>query len=101
MYQKIEGSTAHVKSRVMVSNFAMKSEENLKELIAIAFDISHELHVKAFWSLDLVCEKKLKQFAAYMEDFCIILPKIKDASALRPATKIAFFFGFARATRRN
>ena len=91
MYQKIESSTCHVASRKMVSNYAMKNENYLNEMIEFAFDIDHELHVKAFWSLDLVCEKKLKQFVAYIEDFCIILPKIKDDSALRPATKIAFF----------
>jgi hypothetical protein len=91
MYQKIEESTCHVASRKMVSNFAMKDEKNLSEMIELAFDTNNELHVKAFWSLDLVCEKKLKQFAPYIEDFCVILPKIKDDSALRPATKIAFF----------
>ena len=58
MYSKIELSTCHVKSRKTVSNFAMKDENNLKEIIQIAFDVNHELHIKAFWSLDLVCEKK-------------------------------------------
>ena len=91
MYQKIEESTCHVASRKMVSNFAMKDENHLKEMIQLAFDTKDELHVKAFWSLDLVCEKKLKQFVPYIEDFCTILPKIKDDSALRPATKIAYF----------
>ena len=91
MYQKIEESTCHVASRKMVSNFAMKEENRLKEMIQLAFDTKHELHVKAFWSLDLVCEKKLKQFIPFIEDFCEVLPKIKEDSALRPATKIAFF----------
>ncbi|HEU0125441.1 MAG TPA: hypothetical protein VFQ56_03965, partial [Flavobacterium sp.] len=91
MYLKIEESTCHVASRKMVSNFAMKDENHLKEMIQLAFDTKDELHVKAFWSLDLVCEKKLKQFVPYIEDFCSILPKIKDDSALRPATKIAYF----------
>lgn len=91
MYQKIEESTCHVASRKMVSNFAMKDENHLKEMIQLAFDTKHELHVKAFWSLDLVCEKKLKQFVPYIEDFCSVLPKINDDSALRPVTKIAFF----------
>ena len=91
MYQKIEESTCHVASRKMVSNFAMKDEKNLSEMIELAFDIKHELHVKAFWSMDLVCEKKIKQFVPYIEKFCIILPKITDDSAIRPATKIAFF----------
>ena len=91
MYRKIEESTCHVASRKMVSNFAMKDEKNLSEMIELAFYIKHELHVKAFWSLDLVCEKKLKQFVPYIEDISGVLPKIKDDSALRPATKIAFF----------
>jgi len=91
MYQKIESSTCHVASRKMVSNFAMKDENYLNEMTQFAFDIDHELHVKAFWSLDLVCEKKLKQFVPYIEGFCNILPKIKDDSALRPATRIAYF----------
>ena len=91
MYQKIEESTCHVASRKMVSNFAMKDENHLNEMMQFAFDIDSELHVKAFWSLDLVCEKKLKQFVPFIEEFCEILPKIKDDSALRPATRIAYF----------
>ena len=54
MYQKIEESTCHVASRKMVSNFAMKDEN----------------HVKSFWSLELVCEKKLKLFVPYIDLFC-------------------------------
>lgn len=91
MYLKIEQSTCHVKSRKMVSNFALKDKKNLNELISIAFDINHELHVQAFWSLDLVCEKKMKLFVPYIERFCEILPAIKNDSALRPATRICLF----------
>ena len=88
---KISQSTAHRKSRVSLSNYIIRHENLLNEFLEIAFDIQNENHVKAFWSLDLVCEKKLKQFVPYIEDFCSVLPKIKDDSALRPATKIAFF----------
>lgn len=91
MFTKIDQSTAHKKSRVTVSNFAMKSEGNLAELISIAFDISHKNHVKAFWSLELVCDKKLKLFVPYIDEFCTVLPKLKDDSAIRPATKICMF----------
>ena len=91
MYQKIDQSNAGVKSRTSVSNFAIKNEENLSELISIAFDISHELHVKAFWSLDLVGEKKLKLLVPYIDEFCEVLPTIKNDSSLRPATRIAMF----------
>ena len=91
LVSKIDQSTAHRKSRVSLSNFIIRNENLLNEFIEIAFDIQNENHVKAFWSLELVCEKKLKLFVPYIEDFCSILPKIKDDSALRPATKIAFF----------
>ena len=91
MFTKIDQSTAHKKSRITVSNFAMKTNENLAELINIAFDISHKNHVKAFWSLELVCDKKLKLFLPYIDGFCAILPKLKDDSAVRPATKICMF----------
>lgn len=91
MYQKIEESTCHVTSRKMVSNFAMKDENHLKEMIQLAFDTKHELHVKAFWSLDLVCEKKLKLFVPYIDLFCEVLPTLKNDSAIRPATKICMF----------
>ena len=91
MFTKIDQSTAHKKSRITVSNFAMKSDENLAELISIAFDISHKNHVKAFWSLELVCNKKLKLFLPYIDVFCDILPKVNEDSAVRPATKICMF----------
>lgn len=91
MFTKIDQSTAHKKSRVTVSNFAIKNSSNLSELIAIAMDISHKNHVKAFWSLELVCNKKLKLFAPYIDLFCVILSKLVDDSAVRPATKICMF----------
>ncbi|MFT5754461.1 MAG: hypothetical protein ACI924_001698 [Flavobacterium sp.] len=91
MFTKIDQSTAHKKSRIAVSNFAMKSDENLAKLIEIAFDISHKNHVKAFWSLELVCNKKLKMFVPYLDRFCEIFPQLKDDSAVRPATKICMF----------
>tara|TARA_R110000850_G_scaffold80947_3_gene174163 strand:+ start:39841 stop:40383 length:543 start_codon:yes stop_codon:yes gene_type:complete len=91
MFNKIDQSTAHKKSRITVSNFAMKSDDNLAELINIAFDISHKNHVKAFWSLELVCNKKLKLLIPYIDEFCEVLSKLKDDSAVRPATKICMF----------
>lgn len=91
MYTKIDQSTAHKKSRITVSNFAMKNDENLAELIQIAFNLSNKNHIKAFWSLELVCSKKLKLFIPYIDTFCTILPQLKDDSAIRPATKICMF----------
>lgn len=99
MFTKIDQSNASKKCRIMVSNFAMKSDENLVELTTTAFDISNKNHVKAFWSLELVCEKKLKLFTPYIDEFCTVLSKIKDDSAVRPATKICWFL--AKSNKKN
>ncbi len=91
MFSKIEQATAHLKNRIMVRNFALKDEAHLSELTAIAFNTDHALHIKAFWCLDLVCEKKVKTLLPYVDAFCEVLPKITNDSSLRPATRIALF----------
>ena len=91
LVSKIEESTAHRKSRVYLSNYIIRHENLLDEFITIAFDIQNENHVKAFWSLELVCEKKLKLFVPYLDSFCEVLSKLKDDSAIRPASKICMF----------
>ncbi len=91
LVSKINQSTAHRKSRVYLSNYIIRHEDLLDEFITIAFDIQNENHVKAFWSLELVCEKKLKLFFPYLDSFCEVLPKLKNDSAIRPATKICMF----------
>lgn len=88
---KIDQSTAHRKSREQLSNYVLRHLDVLQDFLQIAFDTTHKNHVKAFWSLELVCEKKLKVFVPYIDLFCEVLPKLKDDSAIRPATKICWF----------
>lgn len=87
LVSKIDQSTAHRKSREQLSNYIIRNIDILSEFIEIAFDIAHKNHVKAFWSLELVCEKKLKLFVPYLDLFCEVLPKLKDDSAIRPADR--------------
>lgn len=89
LVSKIDRSTAHRKSRVTLSNFVIRNENLLHEFIKIAFEPSNKNHVKAFWSLELVCEKKLKLFVPYIDSFCAVLPNIKEDSAIRSAAKIS------------
>lgn len=87
---KLDQGNAGRKSRVSISNYVIRAEK-IDELTSIAFDTKNSLHVKAFWNLELVCEKKLKLFVPHIDSFCEVLPKLKDDSATRPATKIGFF----------
>jgi len=91
LISKIDQSTAARKSRIYMSNYIIRNENLLPDFIKIAFDTQNKNHVKAFWNLELVCEKKLKLFVPYIDIFCEILPKLKDDSAIRPATKICLF----------
>jgi hypothetical protein len=91
LVSKIDQSTAHRKSREQLSNYIIRNLGILTEFVEIALDTAHKNHVKAFWSIELVCQKKLKLFVPYLDLFCEVLPKLKDDSAIRPATKICLF----------
>ena len=55
MYSKIELSTCHVKSRKTVSNFAMKDENNLKEIMGGDFkNIPCDIQEKYISKLKLI-----------------------------------------------
>jgi len=88
--QKLSQSTASRIDRESLRNYVIR-KEIIEELTAIAFSTSSENHVMAFWALELVCEKKLKLFVPQIEAFCEVFPKLTNDSAIRPATKIAYF----------
>lgn len=87
---KLSESDAHRASRMSACNFVIRKEK-INELTQIAFNLSHKSHVMAFWTLEFVCEKKLKSFVPFINSFCEVLPTLKNDSAIRPATKICFF----------
>lgn len=87
---KLQESDAHRASRMSACNYVVRKEK-IEELTQIAFDLLHESHVMAFWTLEFVCEKKLKLFVPFIDAFCTVLPKLKNDSSVRPASKIAYF----------
>lgn len=90
-YIQIENSSAHRESRDKNRNFVLRKNEFLPELTAIAFDLKDKNHFKAFWTLELVCEKKLKLFIRFVDLFCETIPFVTNDSALRSASKICMF----------
>ncbi|MEZ4787350.1 MAG: hypothetical protein R2790_05605 [Flavobacterium haoranii] len=87
---KLSESDAHRASRMSACNYVIRKEK-INELTQIAFNLSHKSHVMAFWTLEFVCEKKLKMFVPFIDSFCTTLSLLKDDSAIRPATKICYF----------
>lgn len=90
LIDKLTQSNAHRSSRMSVCNFVIR-KELVSELVAIALYEKSDNHFKAFWALEFVCEKKMKLFTPFFNEFCSILPSIKNESALRSATKICMF----------
>lgn len=90
-YLQIENSSSGRADRDKSRNLVLRKPELVAELTTFAFDLENKNHFKAFWVLELVCEKKLKLFLPHIDTFCEILPKLKNESAIRPASKIALF----------
>lgn len=88
--QKLFNGTARRKDRDILRNFVIR-KDLIEDLIEFAFSTSNKNHVMAFYTLELVCEKKLKLFVPFIDSFCEVLPKLKNDSTIRPATKICFF----------
>lgn len=88
--EKLSTSTARRKDRDILRNFVIR-KDLIEDLIEFAFSTSNENHVMAFYTLELVCEKKLKLFVPFIDSFCEVLPKLKNDSTIRPATRICFF----------
>ncbi|MFC4817479.1 MULTISPECIES: hypothetical protein [unclassified Flavobacterium] len=90
-YIKIENCAAYRKDREKNRNLALRNPDYLKEVTEVAFDLNDKNHHKAFWILELVCEKKLKAFLPYIEQFLETIPNLRNDSAIRPAAKICLF----------
>jgi len=91
LYQIIEKSTAHRKSRDSVKNLIIENPELISELLQIAFNFKDKNHIKSCWILELICEEKIAIFIPFINLFCNSLHKISDESSLRSLTKICLF----------
>lgn len=90
-YIKIENSSAYRKDREQNRNLALRNPGYYNEIIQVSLDPDDKNHHKAYWILELICEKKLKTFLPYVDSFLEIIPKLKNDSAIRPASKICLF----------
>ena len=90
-YIKIENCAAYRKDREQNRNLALRNPDYLNEIIQVAFDLDDKNHHKAFWILELVCEKKLKAFVSFIESFLETIPNLRNDSAIRPASRICLF----------
>lgn len=91
LHQLLENCSIARKERDKMRNLVIRKPEFIPELCDIAFHLEDEMHIKAYWILELVSEKKLRLLTPYFEDFCEIIPKLTDDSAKRTASHLIFF----------
>ncbi|MES2813089.1 MAG: hypothetical protein V4670_11515 [Bacteroidota bacterium] len=91
LYQLLENCTIARKERDKMRNLVIRKPELTPELCSIAFHLEDEIHIKAYWILELISEKKLKLLVPYIEDFCETIPKLTDDSAKRTASHIIYY----------
>lgn len=91
LYQNIEKSTAHRPSRDFNANLIFENPALLKDLVAVAMDVSDINHHKACWILELVLEPNIEWLFPYLDPFCDILPLYSHDGAMRSISKIILF----------
>lgn len=90
-YKKIETSSAYRQNRDDNKLFIFNNPQYLSLLVDIAFTISDKNHYKACWILELVCEEKLILFKPFLDQFCEVISKYENHSAIRSISKICMF----------
>jgi hypothetical protein len=90
-YNLISNCTCYRKDREKNRNFALRNTEFLETVLSVAFNPKDKANHNACWILELICEKKLKTIVPYLDDFCNVLPNLKNDSAIRPMSKICLF----------
>lgn len=82
-------------NRERVANLVITNPELMPYLIPLVFDVNNKISIKAAWTLEIVCEKKLIELVPYLDTFTQNIGNIRFDSAVRPASKICNFLAIA------
>jgi hypothetical protein len=79
---------ASKKSRQQFADQIFKHPENLTQLLAIAFSVDQNEHIRAAWVLEIVCDKALNLLIPHLDVFTKKIRQLTEHSAKRPMAKI-------------
>ena len=77
--------------RDRAADFVLTHPETMPDLIELVFDVDAPLHIKAAWTLELVCIANLPLMLPYASNFIENMHKISHESSLRPVSKVCYF----------
>lgn len=83
-----EMGVAKRENRENAARLFWSEPESLNRLVPLTFDIHYKNHHKAAWILEIIAEWQLSLLYPYLDFYCENLSNVKNASAIRPLTKI-------------
>lgn len=92
-FKRIDASNASTNCRNGLLDFVLHNPEYLNELTSLALDIQYKNHYKGVWILEMIAEKQIQLLSPHINAICTAFPKIKNDSAIRGMSRVAFFLG--------
>lgn len=81
--------------------FVLTQPETMPELLKLVFDVNSALHVKAAWTLELVCIENMSLMWPFASIFIENMHKISNESSLRPVSKVCYFLSKSHFSTEN
>ncbi len=94
-FKSIDNSNASTNCRNGLLDFVLQNPEYLEELCSIALNMEYKNHYKGVWILEMIAEKQVELLSNHINSICDTFPKIKNDSAIRGMSRVAFFLGTA------
>lgn len=92
-YKRIDTSSASTNSRNGLRDFVLQNPEYLAELCTIALNTNYKNHYKGVWILEMIAETQTELLTDFINTICDAFSTIKNDSAIRGISRVAFFFG--------
>ncbi|MCF6130344.1 hypothetical protein L1S35_11725 [Flavobacterium sp. AS60] len=96
-FNRIAKSNASTNCRNGNRDFVLENPEYLKDLVAIATDLTNKNHYKAVWIIEMLVETHTKMLTPFVDVICETIPKYKHESAIRGMSRTAFFLSTSKA----
>lgn len=92
-FKRIDNSNASTNCRNTLRDFVVENPEYMNELCTIALNTSYKNHYKGVWILEMIAEKQIEMLSSHTTAICDSFPKIKNDSAIRGMSRVAYFLG--------
>ena len=95
-FNRITKSNASTKCRNGNRDLVLENPEHLKDLAAIANDLTNKNHYKAVWIIEMLAETHTELLVPFIDMICGTISKYKNESAIRGMSRIAFFLSTSK-----